>query len=277
MGSSLALFIMCHSKPEQLQLLLEATRVNKGPRIIHVDAKTALGLRPSGRGVVAIVAHEKARYGAEVMRSRFTNWGGWSLCSTLLSAIRRALVLDPEWRYFVNLSGQCFPLKPLPQIAEQLADGKFEYVESKLIADLPADDWHHRWSPMVETPLKTIVLRGKRLPPPGLKMLHKGSQWIMLSREFCTWLVDADRTRQVSRFLKHAFLSDELFIQNIFSESPFADRMAPHYGRFLEFPGPRVLTATDYPQIKASGALFGRKFDGNQDAAILDLLAAGRP
>src|SRR6185369_17882479 len=47
-------------------------------------------------------------------------WGGWNLVRTELRAIRQLLSMG-EWSYYVNLSGQDFPLRTQEEIAATLA------------------------------------------------------------------------------------------------------------------------------------------------------------
>lgn len=271
----LAYFVMVHHKPYQFEWLLRAIWTPDDLFLVHVDLKSRLGLKKDRRGLMREVRRICAgRPNVVLMRSRPTNWGGWSLSRVLLDAIRRALGDPVPWSHFVNLSGQCYPLKPIDRIRDELlAAGDRVHVELRPIADEPPDDWHHRWSPMVETPLRALRLPGRRKPPPGLTVDHKGSQWVVLPRAFCEWAADAPVTRRVGRYLRRLLLSDELVMQALVVNGPWADRVAPFYGRAIYWPGPKVLTRDDLDRVRASGAWWGRKFDAGVDAQVLHALA----
>ena len=265
---------MVHHKPAQFAWLMNALYDPGDLFLVHVDAKSRLGLKADRHGVMPAVRRIVAgRPNVELMRSRFTNWGGWSLSQVLLDAIRMAL-RDPDWSHFVNLSGQCYPLQPIAEIKRQIAAAGAEvHIELLPIAELPADDWHRSAPAMFETPLRALQL--KRAPDPrGFAIDHKGSQWVVLPRAFCEWLVTAPLTREVTRYLRRRLLSDELILQTLAVNGPYRDRVAAHYGREIIWPGPRLLTAADLPRLTATRSWFGRKFDAAVDADVLLALAA---
>jgi hypothetical protein len=148
------------------------------------------------------------------------------------------------------------------------------HIEQRPIASLPADDWHHDWSPMIETPLRTIKRKGRREPPAGLDMSHKGSQWVVLPRGFCEWIRTAPALPAIRRFLSRLMLSDELVMQALARNGPWASKIAPSYRRAIIWPGPKLLTIADLPYLRNGESWFGRKFDANVDAAVLRNLAA---
>jgi Core-2/I-Branching enzyme len=271
----IAYFIMVHNKPEQFAWLMQAIANPHDLFFVHVDLKSRLGIKADRRGVMAAV--HKALAGVPnvyILPSRFTNWGGWSLSRILLDTIKLALVQDPTWTHFINLSGQCYPLKSIDEIRGQLArsDGAV-HAEMLPIAELPDDDWHRRSIRMFETPLRAHILKGAQPGPASFVMRHKGSQWVMLPRDLCAWIGISPVTSDVSRYLSRRLLSDELIVQTLVANSPFRDRLAPSYGRAILWPGPKVLTIADCDWLKDSDALFGRKFDSAQDMEVMENLA----
>ena len=275
---SIAYFIMLHNKPHQLEELFEALYNEVDIFILHVDLKSRLGLRPSGSGVFEMAARlAEGKPNVTLMRSRFTNWGGWSLSSVLLSAMDCALHSEYPWTHFVNLSGQCFPtISPVRfrnLLADYSQDGQF--VEMRPFATLPRDDWHLAWSPMLETPLKTLRMPGKRMPPTDLAVSFKGSQWVFLSRKFCSWQAQSPVQSRTVAYLRQTFLSDELLVQTLLSNAPenfFSVLDFPT--RYLVWPGPRLLSYSDLPEINRSGAPFVRKVDSGHDERLISGLKA---
>lgn len=271
----IAYFIMAHHKPRQLEWLLEAIWDPRDLFLLHVDAKSLLGLKPERRGTLAAARRLAARWpNVRLMRPRFTNWGGWSLSRLQLDAIGRLLDADPGWTHFVNLSGQCYPIKPMPEIRRRLAEsGETAFVELRHFSTLPPDDWHLRWHPMLELPHRALILRGRRAPPTDFELEHKGSQWCILPRAFCEWQRTAPVRARIGRYLRGLLLSDELVVQTLLRNGPWRDRVAPHYGREIVWPGPKLMTAADLPRLLASPGLFARKFDAAADDAVLHGLA----
>lgn len=270
MEARIAYFVLAHRRPEQLRLLVEAIADSRDLVILHVDLKSMLGLRPDRVGIGTMArALANARENVILMPPRCTNWGGWSLSQVLLDAIDLALARGPTWTHFINLSGQCLPIKPLEAIRTALsAAADTVFVQLRPFSSLPADDWHLRWHPMVELPHKAVRLRGPRRPPDRFELAYKGSQWCILPRAFCEWQSKAPVRHEVRRYLRHLLLSDELLMQTLVRNGPWRDRVAPHYGREIIWPGPRVMTLADLDFLQHSSAFFARKFDPAIDDQI---------
>jgi Core-2/I-Branching enzyme len=270
-----AYFIMVHQLPDQFERLMQAIYDPEDLFLVHVDLKSRLGLKPERRGVykhVRRICDSKAN--VHVLPSRFTNWGGWSLSKILLDAIRIALGKRDDWTHFINLSGQCFPLHPVAEIkAEIEAAGDALHVEMLPIAALPDDDWHHAAHPMIETPIRAFIRKGRQPSPTDFRMTCKGSQWVVLPRSFCAWIATSETTTKVSAYLRHRLLSDELIMQSLVENSPFQNRLAAHYGREIVWPGPKVLTLDDRQRLEASRRWFARKLDPRVDVRVIDWLA----
>lgn len=269
-----AYFILAHHRPEQLRLLVETIADARDLILLHVDCKSLLGIKPERNGTWPMARRLAREYrNVVLMRPRFTNWGGWTLSQVLLDAIDIALARDPDWTHLINLSGQCLPIKPLDDIRSQIgASGDLAFVELRHFSTLPADDWHLQWRPIIELPHKAIKLRGPRRPPADFELEYKGSQWCILPRSFCEWQLDAEVARRIRRYLKGLLLSDELLMQTLVRNGPWRDRVAPHYGREIVWPGPKVMTMADLPRLEQSPAFYARKFDLQRDAAVIAAL-----
>ncbi len=275
--TKLAYFIMAHRQPQQLRWLVEAIAGPPGGDLVllHVDLKSLLGVKPERSGVLRMARALAAEYpNVRLMRPRFTNWGGWSLARIQLDAIAMALDLSADWTHFVNLSGQCYPIKPLADIRAALARAEDRvFVQLRHFSTLPDDDWHLRWHRMTELPVKAVIRSGRRAPPADFELDYKGSQWSILPRAFCEWQRTAPVGRRIRRYLRGLLLSDELIVQALVRNGPWRDRVATHYGREIVWPGPKVMTSADLPWLLASPGLYARKFDPALDARILPALA----
>ena len=279
MHNGIAYFILAHHRPQQLRWLVEALaqpgNSGRDTIILHIDRKSTLGLKADRRGIWQTAKALAAEYpNLILMRPRFTNWGGWSLARIQLHAIAVALQASAEWSHFVNLSGQCYPIKPIEHIRQALAaDPDQVFVEMRHLSTLPADDWHLRWHPMVELPHRAVWFKGPRRPPTGFELAFKGSQWSILPRTFCEWQQSAPVAKPIKRYLSRLLLSDELIMQTLVRNSRWRDKVAPHYGREIIFPGPKVMTRDDLPRLLSSPAFISRKFDHERDPEVLPQMA----
>jgi hypothetical protein len=270
-----AYLILAHRCPRQLRALIEAIHNPDDLILLHVDLKSLLGIKLERNGTWPMARQLARAYpNVRLVRPRFTNWGGWSLTQILLDAIDTALRMDDSWSHFINLSGQCFPIRPTEVIRSQLwrSNGQV-FVEMRPLASLPPDDWHLRWHPMIELPHKAYALAGPRRRPADFALEHKGSQWCILPRAFCVWQQQAPVGREIRRYLRRLLLSDELIMQTLVNNGPWRDRIAPHYGREIVWPGPKVMTMADWPRLEISQAFFARKFDPDVDSEIVHALA----
>jgi hypothetical protein len=205
-------------------------------------------------------------------------WGGWSLVEMNLAAIRFFCGRHEDWRYFVNLSGQDYPMRPLDDFRALLErhDGT-NFIEMKHIDTQP---FHIRrrlhWY--------CVEHRGqlRRLPIPNVRAILApvswyGGFWCNFSREFCEWLNNDEMAGTFRRALRHTKIPDEFFFQSIIMKSPFARTVNVDPGRYLVFEhrasGPKTLTSQDMGQMLGSPAFFARKFDESVDAEVLSRLA----
>jgi hypothetical protein len=267
---------MAHHKPRQLEWLMEAIYDPHNIFLLHVDLKSRLGIKADRAGVWQTAKCLAAnRPNVKVLQSRLANWGGWSLSQLHLDAIDIALAMSPDWTHFINLSGQCYPLKPAEEIRQFLNTiGNQVGVELRHFSTLPPDDWHLKWHPIIELPHKVIKFKGPRRRPTDFELAYKGSQWSILPRSFCEWRRHSPVAKNIARYLKNLLLSDELIIQTLVRNSPWKDQIAAHYSREIIWPGPKVMTTEDWSRLDSSPALFARKFDAAVDENILRLLAS---
>ncbi len=270
-----AYFISLHHKPYQFEWLLNAIYNHDDIFLVHIDLKTLSGLKADRRDVAAKVRTLVAdRPNIRMMSPRFTNWGGWSLSKVTLDAIQLLLKADQTWTRFINLSGQCYPNKSMSTIRECIsAQHGMQYVQMRPFSELPVDDWHLRRALMIETPLRAFALAKRPSGPSSLSIEHKGAQWVILTRAFCEWQQAAPARKQIERYLRFTYLSDELIFQALVRNGPYRERMTNNYGRSIIWPGPKVLTAADYPYLRDDPGLFARKFDASVDVDILNTLA----
>jgi len=114
-----------------------------------------------------------------------------------------------------------------------------------------------------------------RMPfPSKLDLKWKGSAWHMFNRSFCEWVIESPLTKRVANTLRFTFCPAETFFQGLIMNSPFVETVNQEYGRFVLWPGPKILGVEHLPDIKNSPCLFARKFDHAIDNAILYELAS---
>jgi len=297
---TVACIVLAHRAPEQLALLISALHHRDVRVYVHLDRRIrsdsfSEALAATGPDVVPLPRRDG-------------RWGGIGIVDASLSGLAQGLADGCD--YFVLLSGQDFPLRPMGEIVEVVREaGSRSYVE---YFALPASHW--RFGGRDRTDFYTYDLLGRRetcIPrgedvgflnrkglllnellrmrtaleparrfPPYVRPFG-GSQWWNLSHAAADYILGfLDEHRDYRRYHEHTILPDEMFFQSILLGTEFPGRQAVvnDAHRFAIWPDgashPRTLTTDDLPVILKSEKLFARKFDASVDSAVLVELAA---
>ena len=105
--------------------------------------------------------------------------------------------------------------------------------------------------------------------------LKKGSQWISITQDFTTWLVD--NKEYILKNFKGVICPDEIFVQTMLYNSPFRSTIRDYKGeldetvRLIDWSrgNPYVWRKEDFKELTESGALFARKFSSTTDKEII--------
>ncbi len=278
---------MVHDKPNQFRRLVSAIYNDKDHFIVHVSAAATDDDKQS----FTRIARDYPRL--EFLPSRMTHWGHWSLVETHAAAITRALQI-PDWDYMINLSGACYPLKPVDEIRQRLLEAAEEcgacdadgaptgnslwpnYVTIQHLDQCPGhvrERFNHYWY-LFKGKLRKIPLI-RRKPPASIDAQWKGSNWSVLHRDFCTWLDRDPLVATANAFLRRCKLPEEFWLPWLIMSSPFRDTRSANRHLIHWTPGmahPHVLVSKDFDELIGSDAFFARKFDPNVDSTILDML-----
>ena len=262
-----------------------------------VLARLAHRLRAGSPGATIAVHHDARRCprpplpGAEVIEPAWpVEWGHGSQLAAVLRCLRWALARS-DFGWLVLLSGQDYPVRPLPAIEAALAAADADaFVEALPVAPLRLRRgavgeferrYHYRWAriparlagaaaradPLVQMrALPSGVYAG--VPVPARVPLHHGSDWFTLSRRAVEMVVAAPRA--LERRFERTVVPTEGFVQTVLAGSGL--RLAPGHRRHAVFdpptaPRPRVLGFADLDAALSCGADFARKFE---DVAVLD-------
>jgi hypothetical protein len=295
----LACIVMAHHKPRQLARLLSALRHPQVRVYLHLDRRAPIDLFTR--------AFSEAGAGDMVLLPRYpTPWGSPQLVDATLGGFSRGI--ENGCGYFVLISGQDFPLRPIGEIVDFL-----ESVRSKSYLEyfsLPDPRW--RFEGRDRTDFYTYTFFGRRetcIPrgedtsflsrrgrllnemlrarglfkparrTPGYVRPYAGSQWWNLSRDAVEYVLGfVDRHPDFRRYHEHTLLTEEIFFQSVLVGAGFEgrDELVNDNLRFMRWPAgqshPSVLGIDDLPDMLASRKLFARKFDPATDEKVLSRL-----
>lgn len=217
----------------------------------------------------------------------------FGVVSATLDAMEGSLA--KEYGYFVNLSGQCYPIKSRTEIDRTLGGSEASFLDARR---LPCETWpacadlsrfDHVYFQLPAYNRLRILLGRKavdkstfvRIPRfwPSLldsTTFYGGSQWFALKRDHVAFVrAFLDSNPAYRRFFRRTRVPDEHFFQTLLLNSACRKDIIPKTLTYSDWRpwsggGPRILTMEDFERLKASDCLFARKFDPGVDAGVLD-------
>lgn len=226
-------------------------------------------------------------------------WGTFQLVNAMLDSMKKFACFDYD--YFINLSGQCYPLKSINSIKKFLHSKNFAYMQE---FKLPWLGWAGRGGldrleySYYRNPffiLRDILLnkmsgsskydtrRFIRLPRKNKQLPYNiepygGATWFCLTKKHVDYILEYLKNKpDLLDFFRHTLYPDEIFFQTIIMNSPLKDSVVNDNLRYIDWskkgvPLPAVLTIDDADSLLNSSKLFARKFDIELDEQILDLI-----
>ena len=263
-----------------------------------VLARLVRTLRAGSPDATIAVHHDARRCprpplpGAQLVEPAWpVQWAHGSQLAAVLRCLRWALARS-DFAWLVLLSGQDYPVRPVPAIEAALAAADADaFIETLPVGPLRLRRggmseferrYHYRWvripprlagalaraDPVVQVrAMPSGVYAG--LPAPARVPLHHGSDWFTLSRRAVEAVAAAPRA--LERRFERTLVPTEGFVQTVLANR--ADlRLEAGNRRFAVFdpptsPRPRVLGLADLDTALSCGADFARKFE---DVAVLE-------
>jgi hypothetical protein len=279
----IAYLITAYKYPHLFKRMFKAIYDRQNLYLVHIDLK-------SERSFHEEIGHFLSGFpNARMMKSYDWIYGGYSAIQIQLKAMQE--LLNEDWDFFINLTGQDFPLKTQAFMRDYL---KRERLHNFMqIRDMDTvwkqSRFRTRWY-FVELQTGSVpLLRRKRVWPlpiprsyPTGYRRYGGLTWFILNREFCEYLCFDTTHNELKEFLKHTYIPEEEFFHTVIMRSPFKDTVVNDNKRLLMWKGHRILgfyysrlrtlTMEDVDALIASEAFFARKFDEAVDSQIIDVL-----
>ncbi|ELU05675.1 hypothetical protein CAPTEDRAFT_83799, partial [Capitella teleta] len=164
-------------------------------------------------------------------------WGEWGVLEGEMICMRELAKRSKHWKYFINLTGQEFPLRTnleIVRILESLNGSNDVQYERICRPCTKRWEYSHNGSKII----------GKKQPPPHQIHITKGSTHVLLARKFVDFLLTDRRAQDFYDWLKDTTFPEETFISTI--------QFNPH----LHAPG----TYTDAAKIPTSNHIARYKF-----------------
>jgi hypothetical protein len=267
---------------------------------LHIDSRVSL--TPFARALSAVDLHEVV-----LLRRRATRWGSVEAAEAGLDGLARSVA--DGCSYFVLISGQDFPLRPVDEILAFFEEaGTRSYVEHW---PLPTPRWRFGGRDRTDFYTYTVFGRRETCVPRGVdvsffnwkgRILNEllrladipkpprrfppyvrpfgGWAWWNLSRPAANHVLQFVAAHPDYRdYHRYTLSADEVFVPSIILGTDYAKEheVVNDSLRFTIWPEgashPLVLGERDLPAMLESEKLFARKFDVKTDGLVLTRLA----
>jgi hypothetical protein len=271
----IAYCISVYKNPKQVARLIERIYSPSDYFYIHKDKKISPYEWESILG--------KYRNENVLLTSRYKcYWGAFGLVEVNLDGMNYCRSFDYD--YFINLSGQCYPIKPLSIIKGELEKKSLAYME---YFKLPSPNhWEAERGGLDRINFFHIKFWRKEIPSFRFPRLNKslpcnlepygGSGWFCLPKRFVNYILDfVSKHHEITRFYRYSNVPDEMFFQTILMNSPLKSGVVDDNKRYINWKNkssPEIFREENFKDIVQSDKLFARKFDINIDKNILDLI-----
>lgn len=266
--------MLVHRYPNQFKRLFKSIYHEKNHYVIHIDKR-------ADRKIFDEIYLFLRDYGnASILESKEAIWGGYSLVDAQLRGIEKLVTSGATWDYFINLSGQDFPLKNQDFIMGYLS--AFDCCEFIKVVNqqLVRPETMHRIKDYVEEVDGELVVSSKsnRVFLEGVTP-YIGNQWMILSKHFCEFITYSPELSIFKEFYRNTLIADESFFQTVLMNTTFTPKIIYDDKREIDWIEssdiklrPRDFLTNDSDMLMNSNNLFARKFDENIDSGILNIL-----
>lgn len=271
---SIAYFILVHRLPGQFKRLFKAIYEPDNYYLIHIDRKASTELKEE------ICLFLKPFANVSIMQSKNVVWGGYSMVQAELDGMNYLLETDVEWDYFINLSGQDYPLKSQKIIRQFLVANKGKSYLKVANQQLKRPETMNRIeNHFVELAGSISKITHKRAFMKEV-VPYIGGQWMILTRACCEFLCNSSEVKKFEEFYFNTLIADESFFQTVLMNTSFKGILVDDDKRaIIWIPDgdiklrPKTFTQEDVDFLHLGEHLFARKFDDNVDDIIIDKMS----
>jgi hypothetical protein len=278
----IAYCILAYKEPERVTRLVNRLQTDSDTTFIHFD--NAVG-EQKFRDWKRFIEEKCPNKNLEIVSKFRCNWGSFGIVDANLAAM--SYFERVNYDYFINLTGECYPLKPAEVIKEELDGQKCGFME---FFKMPQGGWANGGMNRIQNRHYFIrssnypYVRGLRIPRLKRKLPlnlepYGGSGWFCLPKQLISYIVEfVNLNPDVKKFFRPALTPDEMFFQTILMNSPLRSKIVNDNKRYIDFGDsatgahPRILTRDDFEKLKKSEKLFARKFSTQASGEILDLI-----
>lgn len=269
----IAYLILVHRLPNQFKRMFSAIYDPGNYYLVNIDKKASKDIGQEIRRFLMSYPNVSVVVGENV------TWGGYSMVQAELDGIHFLLHIDFDWDYFINLSGQDYPLKSQSIIRQFLSKNKGKSYLKVADQKVNRPETMNRIENYFEESNDGISLIS--LDRTFLKNVtpYIGGQWMILTRQCCEFICNSTEVKKFENYYTNTLIPDESFFQTVLMNTSFTGILINDDKRAIIWVPdgdiklrPKTFTHDDFDFLKLGGNLFARKFDDNVDGNIIDKL-----
>ncbi|MBU2505800.1 MAG: beta-1,6-N-acetylglucosaminyltransferase [Bacteroidetes bacterium] len=270
---TIAYFILVHRFPEQFKRLFKALYHPENYYLIHLDKKAGIGIYDDIEDFLTDFPN------TYILESENVVWGGYSMVQVELNGIKYLLNLNIDWDFFINLSGQDFPLKSQKIIREYLTKNKgnnFIKIANQLTVRPETMNRIENYFVETDKGFSGILIKRAYLKD---VIPYIGGQWMILTRRTCEFICNSGEAKKFENYYLNTLIADEAFFQTVLMNTSFNGILINDDKRAIIWVPdgdiklrPKTFTEEDIKFLLEGDNLFARKFDDNIDNRIIDRL-----
>ncbi|MEF9477342.1 glycosyl transferase [Chryseobacterium sp. 1B4] len=263
---TIAYFIMIHHKPDAFKEMFQKIYTRDQFYLIHIDRKAKAEFTEE---IQLYLIHFPNVY---ILESMNIVSGGFSMIQAELNAMEYLLNVSHDWDYFINLSGEDFPLKSQNIIRQFLTvnNGRnyLFYYDQKFYRPDTLQRIQNHFTELTHKISSFIYKREfmKDVIP------YIGGKWFILTRETCVFLTNNKRVMDFEDYYLHTLLPAESFFQTVLLNTAFSDIIVNDDKRAViekTFFSKDQYADNFIETLKSSNNLFIRKIDDKTNKNIL--------
>lgn len=271
---TIAYLILVHRLPKQFKRLFKSIYNPNNYYLIHIDKKASKDLH---KEVTNFINDFENTY---ILESESIVWWWYSMVNVELNWIKKLLELWLNWNFFINLSGQDYPVKSQNDINIFLKENRENnYIKvSNQITERPdtmnriENYFIDNWNYINEIKNEKRDFLEDTIP-------YIWWQWMILNRKCCEFICNSLETKKFEDYYINTLIPDESYFQTLLMNSSFDWNIINDDKRSIIWVNdwdiklrPKTFTKEDINFLSLENNLFARKFDDNEDSEIIDFI-----
>lgn len=260
----IAYFITVHNNPAQFIKMFEKLYNKNQIYLIHIDRK-------SSAVVTEVIQMYLIKFSnVYLLESTYIMPGGFSIVQAELNAMQFLLNVNDKWDYFINLSGDHYPLKSQYAICNYLSKNLNKnylfYYDQNLYRPDTLKRIQHYFSELNILLFSTLYKRDfmKGMTP------YIGGKWFIFTRDTCAFLCYNSKVEKFIKFYSHTYLPAESFFQTVLLNTSFGGVIVNNDKRAVYNKNNNQELFME--SLKANNKLFVRKIDVNTDKRVYEYI-----